>query len=69
MLSNTTAFLYNNNTPQAIRVIEVKKGVDRVNVKVDKVKTKVAEIKTKVAEIKTGIRLLKKRLKNQIKLH
>ena len=71
ILSNTTAFLYNNNTLQAVRVIEVKKGVDRVDAKVDKVKTKVAEIKTEVAEIKTevveiktGMRLLKKRLEN-----
>ena len=59
-----TAFLYNNNAPQAIRVIEVKKGVDRVDVKVNKVKTKVVEIKTKVVEIKTGMKLLEKRLKN-----
>jgi hypothetical protein len=37
--------LYNNNAPWAIRVVEVKKGVERVNIKVDKVKTKVAEVK------------------------
>ena len=71
MLSDTTAFLYNNNVPWAIKVIEVKKGINKINAKVDKVKTEVVEIKTEVveiktevAEIKTGIKLLKERLKN-----
>ena len=62
MLSDTTAFLYDDNAPWAVRVIEVKKGVDRVDAKVN-------EVKTEVAEIKTRMRLLKKCLKNQIELH
>ena len=80
ILSNSTSHLYNKDAPQAIRVIEVKKGIKRVDTKVDKIKTKiakiktkvaeiktkVAEIKTEVAEIKTEIRLLKKHLTVQV---
>ena len=62
MLSESTAFLYNNKAHQAIQVIEVKSEVlatiNRVNVKVDKVKTKVSEIKTDVARLKTLMRII-----------
>ena len=33
-LSDLTAFLYNNDAPLAVRVIEVKRDVDRVDAKV-----------------------------------
>ena len=56
ILSNSTFFLYDDNAPWAVRVMEVKSevlaAVDRVDIKVDKVKTDVAELKTDVAEIK-----------------
>ena len=75
MLSDLMAFLYDDDAPWAVRVIEVKKGVDRVDVKVYEVKTKVveiktevAEIKTEVAEIKTGMRFLKECLENQMEI-
>ena len=53
ILSDLTAFLYNDNALWAVRVMEVKRGVERVNAKVDKVKTNITELKTDVAEIKT----------------
>jgi len=53
MLSKSTAFLYDDNAPWAVWVIEVKRGVDRVDAKVDEVKAEVAELKIDVAEIKT----------------
>src|SRR6266567_709082 len=59
MLSKSTAFLYHDEAPWAVRVIKVKKGVDKVNAKVDEVKTKVAELKTDVAELKTDVTELK----------
>ena len=73
MLSNSTSFLYDDDAPWAVRVMEVKSevlaAVDRVDTKVDEVKTDVAELKTDVAEIKTEIKSLgecQDRLKNQI---
>jgi septal ring factor EnvC (AmiA/AmiB activator) len=69
ILSDSTALLYDDDAPWAVKVIEVKKAVDRVDTKVDEVKTEVAEIKTEVAEIKTEIGLLgerQDRLENQI---
>ena len=59
MLSDSTSYLYDDDTPWAVRVMEVKKGVERVDAKVDEVKTEVAEIKTKVAEIKTEVAEIK----------
>ena len=59
ILSDLTALLYNNNAPQAVKVIKVKKAVDRVNIKIDKIKAEVAEIKTEVAEIKTEVAKIK----------
>ena len=63
ILSNLTAFLYNNKAPWAVRVTEVKSevlaAVDKVNMKVDKVKAKVAKLKTDVAELKTDVAKLK----------
>ena len=44
MLSDSTAFLYDDDAPWAVRVMEVKRGVERVDAKVDEVKTEVAEI-------------------------
>ncbi|OCK93458.1 uncharacterized protein K441DRAFT_661290 [Cenococcum geophilum 1.58] len=44
-LSTSTAYLYDDNAPWAVRVVEVKKGVERVNTKVDEVKAEVAEVK------------------------
>src|SRR6266576_5201019 len=46
ILSESTAFLYDDEAPWAVRVLEVKKGVDRVNTKVDEVKAEVAKLKT-----------------------
>ena len=59
MLSESTAFLYDDEAPWAVRVLEVKKGVDRVDAKVDEVKAEVAELKTDVAELKTDVTELK----------
>ena len=59
ILSDFISYLYDDDAPWAVYVIEVKKGVERVNAKVDKVKTKVAKIKTKVAEIKTKVTEIK----------
>ena len=53
ILSDSISHLYDDDAPQAIRVMEVKKGVKKINIKVDKVKTKVTKIKTKVTKIKT----------------
>ena len=58
ILSDSTSHLYNDDAPWAVRVMEVKKGVERVDAKVDEVKTEVTEIKTEVAEIKIGMRLM-----------
>ena len=65
--------LYDDNAPWAVRVVEVKKGVERVDTKVDEVKAEVAEVKAqvdevdkKVVEIKTEIKLLEDRLESQI---
>ena len=53
MLSNLTACLYNNNTPWAIRVTEVKSEVlttiDRVDIKVNKVKTDIIDVRVLLA--------------------
>ena len=54
-LSTSTAYLYDDNAPQAVRVVEVKKGVERVDIKVDEVKAKVAEVKAEVAEVKAQV--------------
>ncbi len=59
MLSESTAFLYDDEAPWAVRVLEVKKGVDKVDAKVDEVKAEVAELKTDVAELKTDVAELK----------
>ncbi|OCK95679.1 uncharacterized protein K441DRAFT_658391 [Cenococcum geophilum 1.58] len=50
-LSTSTAYLYDNNAPWAIRVVEVKEGVERVNTKVEEVKAEVAEVKAQVDEV------------------
>jgi len=44
-LSTSTAYLYDDNAPWAIRVVEVKKGVERVDTKVNEVKAEVVEVK------------------------
>jgi len=62
MLSDSTAFLYDDDAPWAIRVAEVKRGVDRVDAKVDEVKTQVDEVKTQVDEVKTQMKSLDERL-------
>ena len=63
MLSELTAFLYDDEAPWAVRVTEVKSevlaAVDKVDVKVDEVKAEVAELKTDVAELKTDVAELK----------
>ena len=70
ILSNSTAVLYNNNAPQAVRVTEVKSevlaAINRVDIKVDKVKTDVTELKTDIIEIKIEMKLLKNYLESQI---
>ena len=48
ILSESTAFLYDDEAPWAVRVMEVKRGVDRVDVKVDEVKAEVAKLKTEM---------------------
>ena len=75
MLSNSTARLYDDDAPWAIRVMEVKSevlaAVDRVDTKVDEVKTDIAELKTDVAELKTDVAELKMDvagIKTEIKL-
>jgi len=55
MLSDSTAFLYDDDAPWAVRVAEVKRGVDRVDAKVDEVKTQVDEVKTQVDKVKTQV--------------
>ena len=79
-LSTSTAHLYDDNASQAVRVVEVKKGVEKVNTKLDDVKTtfktqvnevkaQVDEVDKKVAEIKTEMRSLgerQDRLESQI---
>ena len=56
MLSDSTAFLYDDEAPWAIYIKEVKSevlaAVDRVNIKVEEVKTNIVELKTDIAEIK-----------------
>ena len=75
MLSNSTACLYDDDAPWAVRVMEVKSevlaAVDRVDTKVDEVKTDVAELKMDVAELKTDVAELKMDvagIKTEIKL-
>jgi len=55
MLSDSTAFLYDDEAPWAVRVMEVKKCVERVDMKVDEVKTQVEEVMTQVREAKTQV--------------
>ena len=50
-LSTSTVHLYDDNAPWAVRVVEVKKGVERVDTKVDEVKAEVAEVKAQVDEV------------------
>ena len=66
MLSDSTAFLYDDDAPWAIRVAEVKRGVDRVDAKVDEVKTQVNEVKTQVNEVKTQVNEVKTQV-NKVK--
>src|SRR6266699_2716859 len=67
MLSESTAFLYDDKALWAIRVIEVKSevlaAIDKVNVKVDEVKAEVIELKIDVAELKTDIIRIKTKIK------
>ena len=55
MLSDSTAFLYDDEAPWTVRVMEVKKCVERVDMKVDEVKTQVEEATTQVREAKTQV--------------
>ena len=59
ILSNLTAYLYDDDAPWAVKVIKVKSkvlaAVDRVNTKVNKVKTDIAELKTDVTELKMDV--------------
>ena len=64
MLSDSTAFLYDDDAPWAVRVAEVKRGVDRVDAKVDEVKTQVDEVKTQVNEVKTQVDEVKTQMKS-----
>jgi len=54
-LSTSTAHLYDDNAPWAVRVVEVKKGVERVDTKLDDIKTtfkaQVDEVKAQVDEV------------------
>jgi len=55
-LSTSTAYLYDDNAPWAVRVVEVKRGVERVDMKLDDVKitlkAQVDEVKAQVDEVK-----------------
>jgi len=64
MLSDSTAFLYDDDAPWAVRVAEVKRGVDRVDAKVDEVKTQVDEVKTQVDEVKTQVAEVKTQMRS-----
>ena len=76
-LSTSTAYLYDDNAPWAVRVVEVKKGVERVDTKVDKVDVKlddvkttlegqIEDVKTQVEDVKTHMMLLERRLTDQV---
>jgi regulator of replication initiation timing len=76
-LSTSTAYLYDDNAPWAVRVVEVKKGVERVDAKLDEakttlqgqikeVKTQVEDVKTQVEDVKTQMKSLEKRLTGQV---
>jgi hypothetical protein len=77
ILSDLTAYLYNDKALWAVRVMDIKSkvlaAVNKVDAKVDEVKTEVVgiktevvEIKTEVAEIKTEMKLMDERLLTQI---
>ncbi len=66
MLSESTAFLYDDEAPWAMRVKDVK---SQVLAAVDRVDTKVEEVKTDVAELKHSMRMMEVHsefLENQI---
>ena len=69
-LSTSTAYLYDDNAPWAVRVVEVKKGVEKVDTKVDKVDVKLDDVKTtlegQIDDVKTQMMLLEKRLTGQV---
>ena len=58
-LSTSTAHLYDDNAPQAVRVVEVKKGIERVNTKVNEVK---AEVDKKVNKIDKKVNKVNKKV-------
>ena len=51
-LSTSTAYLYDDNAPWAVRVIEVKKGVERVDAKLDDAKT---TLEGQIDDVKTTL--------------
>jgi len=70
-LSTSTAYLYNDNAPWAVRVVEVKKGVERVNIKLDDVKitlkAQVDEVDKKVDEVDKKVDEVDKKV-NEVKI-
>jgi len=67
-LSTSTAYLYDDNAPWAVRVVEVKKGVERVDAKLDEAKTtlqgQIEEVKTQVEDVKTQVEDVRASLRN-----
>ena len=65
-LSTLTAYLYNNNTPQAVRVVEIKKGVKRVNTKFNNVKiifkAQVNKVKAQVNKVNKKVNKVNKKV-------
>ena len=54
-LSTSTAYLYDDNAPWAVGVVEVKKGVEGVDTKVDTVDAKVDKVDAKLDDVKTTL--------------
>ena len=61
-LNTLTAYLYNNNAPQAVRVVKVKKGVKKVDIKVNKIKAKVMEVKAQVDKVDKKVNKIDKKV-------
>ena len=58
-LSTSTAHLYDDNASQAVRVVEVKKGVERVDTKLNNIKT---TFKAQVDEVKAQVNKVDKKV-------
>ena len=65
-LSTLTVYLYNNNAPQAIRVVKIKKRVKRVNTKLNNIKTtfkaQIDKAKVQVNEVNKKVNKVDKKI-------